>query len=149
MRDAPCDSSRVGVIISLGLTVLAALLFWLVDHLSRETLWRAKLVCLITLELSYGVIAVVFGLLSPLLWLFLYRARKQPHRRLAYARGLSLCVSVLLGLVLAEGAAAIWWKRIHRWSALPIGGWRQVAWNEKSPKLPDAPEQLKLPAGLP
>jgi lysophospholipase L1-like esterase len=134
---------------SLGVTVLAAVLFWLEDHLSQRTLWRAKLIFLIALELTYGIIAVLTVLLSPLLGLVLYRARKQRLRRPAHARILLLCVSVLLGLVLAEGAAAMWWKQSHRSAALPVGGWRQAAWTQKDGQLPRAPEQVELPADFP
>ena len=107
----------IAAAISLGVTALVALDYWLEDH-SRATVWRVKLICLIALELGYGLLAVGFGLLSPVLGFFLYRGLRQPHRRSASARCLLLCVSLLLAFALAEGTAAIWWRRIHEfWAA--------------------------------
>lgn len=135
--------------VSLGITAVVALFFWLEDHLSRATLWRARLISLIVLELAYGIMAVALGLALPLLGILVYRRHRRPEKRLAYGRCLLLCVSLLLGIVLAEGTAAVWWKRTHRSSALPIGGWEEADRKELRPRMPEALELAEPRASFP
>ncbi len=138
----------IAAAISLGVTALVVLDYWLEDH-SRATIWHVKLICLIALEFGYGLLAVGFGLLSPVLGFFLYRGLRQPHRRLASARCLLLCVSLLLAFALAEGTAAMWWQRTHQFSALPIGGRRETTVTDKQAGLPATAKNLEIPVNFP
>ncbi len=139
----------LGVAISVGFVAAVTAAYWLQDHLPRRTIWQAKLYFLIGLELVFGLIGLVTLLLTPILGLLLYRARTRRPEHSAGTRLLLLCVSMLLSLVAGEAAAAVWWHRLHRSSALPVGGWRQIQARQTDPELPAAPEKTRLPAEFP
>jgi lysophospholipase L1-like esterase len=100
------------LMIGLLPVVLAALLlfFWIRDHVPRWVYWRIGLGFLIALEVAYIAVPVLALVAAPLLVVHGLRARRrgQGRRALWLARGLLLSLSVLLGAVLSETAAATW-----------------------------------------
>ena len=52
---------------------------------------------------------------------------------------------MLISLVAAEASASVWWQRLHRSSALPVGGWGLTRAKQTEPRLPAAPEKTRLP----
>jgi lysophospholipase L1-like esterase len=97
--------------------------FWVYDHTPRWVYWEAKLIFLIALEVVYviAVVAAVVGALASGCWLL----RNRPGTtRASLGRRLLVCVSLLLSLLAAEAASAIWQRRAHRSTAMPIGGFR-------------------------
>ena len=94
---------------------------WLQSNIPRWVYWKAGLIFLITLEVAYGVTVVLTILGAVVLGFLVFRGRRVASRP-AVGRGLLLCVSLMLGLIAAETASAVWLHRSHRETALPVGG---------------------------
>jgi hypothetical protein len=137
-------AAALGAAIGVSFILLVALRYVLEDCLSPRALWQIRLVFLIVLELTYGLIATALTVAIPLLAVFIYRARKRRQTRPILARLLLLCVSLVLVLPLSELIAGAWWRQAHRTTALPVGGLDPSVPEEK-PKLPKPPEQIQLP----
>jgi hypothetical protein len=128
---------------------LAALLlvFWIRDHVPEQVYWRIGLGFLIALEFAYIAVPVIALIAAPVLGILVQRARRSGWSRPARARGLLLCVSVLLGAILSETAAAVWRVRAHRglpWTTRDAG--RKL---EGAPSPWIDPEEIALPTQLP
>jgi hypothetical protein len=99
--------------------------FWLESHLPDRVYWKGALIFLALIEIAYlsAVTAAAVGTMI-VGWLVLRARRSRRHTRGA-SQGLLLCVSILVGALLAEGTAAAWQYRAHRFSAVPAGGLRR------------------------
>ena len=138
-------SAALGAAIALAVALLAAIGFWLEDHVPSRTRWEAKLAFLLALEFAYGAIVVALLLATPVLAGSLFRARRKRRSRPAVARLLLLCCSTILILFASEGIAEAWWRRSHRTTVLRSGDSEIAPPNEEQPDLPAPPEQIKLP----
>lgn len=91
----------------VGVMALVAASLWIYDNVAPWILWRTALGFLIAVEVAYGLaLAAALGGV-PAFALALSRARKRGTRSRWAARGLALCVSILLALVLTEAGAAV------------------------------------------
>jgi lysophospholipase L1-like esterase len=128
-------------IIVLVPVVLLVLLVgaWLQDHIPIRLSWQAGLVFLIALEVAYILAAVSTIVGVPTLAFVYVHGRRIGVRRQVAARGLLACVSLLLGLLLAESACGLWLRHLRQLSVMPIGGlsrsqdsqkgmWPPVSW---------------------
>src|SRR5262245_19902377 len=114
--------------IVLAPVVLAGLLaaFWLKSLIPRWVYWKMGLLFLIAVDVAYGVIAAIAILGTLVLGILLFERRRERTSRLTVARGLLLCVSVLMGLAVAEATSAVWQIQSHRDTAMPVGGLQPV-----------------------
>jgi hypothetical protein len=130
--------------------VLACLLLgvWLGSRVPDWIYWKAAVVFLIAAELACGVVLALVVPGTLVLGFQFFRGQQTNARRAALARPLALCVSVLLALVAAEAASAIWQSRAHRFSAMPIGGFGRGTGSPVSPfRTPVA--DFNLPTDFP
>ena len=125
----------------LGPLVYALILgaYWLLDQVPKAGSWKAKLFLLVALEVVYvfAVGASLVGALALTSSFWLSRSGRGSSRT-SIGRWLLVCVSLLLSLVAAEAASAIWQRQAHRSIAMPIGGFRSE---------PRSPAQA-LPTGI-
>jgi lysophospholipase L1-like esterase len=98
---------RRALAMSLVVTALAALVFAARVRVRQQTLWQGALWFLVGLEVVYGVTVVATAVAIPALVVVLRRARRRGRRPGWAARGLLLCVSLVLGLGLAEAYAGL------------------------------------------
>ncbi|HEV3339463.1 MAG TPA: hypothetical protein VG125_03880, partial [Pirellulales bacterium] len=116
---------RLVLLVVIGVVAAPLLLgafFWLNSHIPRLAYWKASLIFLIGLEALYVIAAAVTAPAGFVIgWLLFARRRDRAGRR-KLARALLCCVSLAIGLLLAEGASALWIARSHRGSAVPAGG---------------------------
>jgi len=125
---APINVKRLALwTIGLFPIVFLILTFWvwLEGRVPTWIYWEAKLVFLIAAEGAYATMTTVAVAGALIFGFLLFWRRRSPARRAAFARPLSLCVSLLLASIAAEAACAIWQYRAHRFSVMPVGGWRR------------------------
>jgi lysophospholipase L1-like esterase len=99
--------------------------FWLKSHVPDRVYWNGVLFFLGVFEAVYLAAVTVAAAGTLLLGWLVFGARRTRQGVRLIARGLLLCVSILLGALFAEGAAAFWQYRAHRFSAMPAGGLRR------------------------
>jgi hypothetical protein len=102
------------------LIVLIALAL-LQDYVPKSVQWKAALAFVLALEVAYGATLVLTLIGALVLGVVLCR-RGRAARGPAVARGLLLCVSLIVGLLGAETASAVWLYRSHRQTPLPVWG---------------------------
>jgi hypothetical protein len=104
-----------------GVLAVAGLVVLLVARrgVSQEMLWRSKLWFLLALEAAYGTALAAALIATPALGLLLLAARRRAARP-KLARGLLLCISLLLGMALAEAGAWVWRARLERTGVLAL-----------------------------
>src|SRR5262249_31072379 len=107
--------------------VLGTLLlgFWLNRVIPEWIYWQTELVFLLAAEFVYGLTVAITVPGALLVSVFLFSPALPRPARVALARLFLLCVSLLFALLTAEAAAAIWQYRVHRASALPLGGFER------------------------
>jgi len=98
---------------------------WVDSRLPRWVYWKIGLIFLIVMEIAYGIAAVLAVLGIPVQGFFLFSRWRSRSGRVAAARGLSLCVCLLLGLLAAEAVTAVWMARARRATAMPVGGFAE------------------------
>ncbi len=111
--------------------------------------WEAELIFLIALKIAYQV-AAALSLVGTLVLGFLFvRQPGRGARRTRLARGLSLCVALLCSLLVSESVCAAWISRLHRSTAVPIGG--LAAAEHAAPRLRFSPfiPQIDLRSNFP
>ncbi len=132
----PNDRMRLGVPSVRRLAMIAIVMiplvylglngwFWLESRVPKRFYWQGALVFLVSSEVLYLSTVTAASVGTLLFGLFFLRARRRRQGELRIARGLLLCVSILVGALLAEGTAAVWQYRAHRFIAMPTGGLRQ------------------------
>ncbi len=134
----------------LPVTLTAPLLsFWIRDHVPKWVYWRIGLGFLIALEFAYIAVPVLALVAAPLLVVHALRARRrgQSRRALWLARGLLLSVSVLLGAVLSETAAATWRVWADRGLPRMTGDGGAKPKGTPSPRID--PRAITLPSDFP
>jgi len=105
--------------------LLLTLGVWLEGRVPTWIYWKAKLVFLIAAEVAYAAMMTVAVAGTLIFGFLLFWRRRIPPRRVVFARPLLLCVSLLLASIAAEAACAIWQYRLHRFSVMPVGGFRR------------------------
>ena len=121
---------RLGLLLAIAAVATALILgtsFWIQSHVPRWVFWKTGLVFLIAAEIVYCFTAaatltggLVFGAM------IIQRRRSRTSRR-KLARGILLCASLVIGLGLAEAASGIQLYLLHRNTAIPVGGLRQIS----------------------
>jgi lysophospholipase L1-like esterase len=123
--------------------------FWLESVLPGWVYWQAGLVLLVAGEIAYGaaLLLVMAGLPAFAFLMWKRWIERASLRRVA--RGLSLCLSLLLGLGVAEGVSGYWQYRRHRSSALVAGG-HATRQNAGAGTLPSSTSNdVELPSEFP
>ncbi|HEV3121968.1 MAG TPA: SGNH/GDSL hydrolase family protein, partial [Isosphaeraceae bacterium] len=115
-----------------GATAILAAAPWVEVFVSPLDMQRAVVAFLVGLEFVYGLVVAAALLGAVVLACVLYRARHLGKTQTVAARGLLACASTLVGLLLAEVAAASW-----------------EAWAHRMPALPGKSGEVALPSGFP
>src|SRR4051812_30791326 len=108
--------------LAAGITASGFLAWFALEQIPTLYYWQAGLVFSIALEAVYGMALLACLVGVPAQAVLLARARKRGRSRPAVARGLLLCVSVLLSLAMGEATAAIVRSYTRRLTAMPVGG---------------------------
>jgi hypothetical protein len=122
---------------------------WLWVNIPERMYRKGELVFLIAAEISCALTAAlsILGLL--MLGCLLLRTKKGAENRLFIARGFVLCVSLLLGLALAEAVSTVWLRRTHPASALPVEDLSQGVSTKVVRRFVDPLERVELPTKFP
>jgi lysophospholipase L1-like esterase len=136
----------VGLVPAVLIFVLT--LFWLYDHVPGWFYWKAGLVFLIALEVAYWHMVVLTFVGALVLGFLLFSGRRQ-RRHPIVSRGFLLCVSFIFGLIAAETTSAVWQRRSHERTAVPVGGLREEALRKQSSRTALIPRDIKLPTAFP
>jgi len=126
--------------------VMIVTVLWLQSVIPKWVYWKAGLIFLVVVEIAYGITMVSAVLGIPVQGLLMYRNRRSGAGRAASARGLLLCVSLLLGLMAAEAVAGVCLARSRRATAMPVGG---LTRRFRSRRLPLLPLKTGLPTEFP
>ena len=125
-RQALVRLSLLAVVLSPLVYGLILGVFWLREHIPTWAYWKAGLIFLIALEAVY-VMAFAAAVVGTLAFGVLVGRSRRGTSRGSVGRGLLACVSLLVALVAAESATAVWQIRARRTTAMPIGGFRRTA----------------------
>src|SRR5579883_2209503 len=143
------------VLLTIGLApaVLLVLigLVRLYDRIPGWVYWKAGLILLIAAEFAYGVTVALTVLGMVVLGVVWVRTPGSwtSRRRLSAARGLLLCGSLVIALVLGEAIAALWLIRARNATAMPAGGQRwKPSWQPMGP-TPEVPVAIQPPTEFP
>jgi hypothetical protein len=137
--------------IALAPVVYAVLyaILWLWANIPDQIYLKAELLLLIGAEISCAVTAALSILGILVLSCLLLRRRRSAKNRLWIARGFGLCVSLLLGLVMAEAVSTVWLRRTHRASFLPVEGLSQEDPPKVKRRFAEPLERVELPTKFP
>jgi hypothetical protein len=117
MNDGSASTSRPHRTIRLARAVVPVILvflavsvgpLWLRTFFLNPRLHGVYVVFLLGVEVLHGLLVATVPIAAIALAVALARARGRPPRRTWLVRGLSLCLSIGLGLTLAEAAAGAW-----------------------------------------
>ena len=112
------------LLVAIGLTVLilAALIVppWLRATIPEREFRRAARTVLVVAQPAYGTLVAFVSVGLAVLGVMVIRARRRDAARPVLSRLLLLCGAALAGILMAEGAAAVWMLRTHRHPALPV-----------------------------
>jgi hypothetical protein len=78
-----------------------------------------------------------------------FKRRRTPGRGTGFARPLLLCISLLLATIVVEAVSAIWQFRLHRSTAVPIGGLPLKASSVPTARFPAPVDEFVLPTDFP
>jgi hypothetical protein len=100
--------------------VIAA--FWIESNVPEWVYWKVGLIFVLGFEAAYAatIALAVPGAIGLGCRLVLGKARQWGQS--AARRGLLLCVALLCALATAEAVCAVWERRAHRATAVPVGG---------------------------
>ena len=119
--------------------------FWLDSHVPTRVFWQGALTLLVLSEVSYLSIVSAASVAAPLFALLVLRARRSRQGARRLSRGLLLCVSIVVGALLAEGTTAAWQYREHRFSAMPAGGLERDQHSDDAIRLATPAADIPLP----
>jgi hypothetical protein len=128
-------------------TILYAIL-WLSANISDQTYLKAELLLLIAAEITCAG-TVALSILGILVLSCLLLRRRSAKNRLWIARGFGLCISLLLGLAVAEAGTAVWLRRTHRVSVLPLEGLSQEDPPQVKRRFAEPLARVELPTKFP
>jgi len=130
------------------LGILAVL--WIASRTPEWVYWQIGLVFLIVMHIVFGI-AALLSLLGVLVCgvLVCVRVRRRTKGLGIVARGLLLSVSLLAALAVAEAAAGLWQRALHRHTALPVGGLRRANRRAGEVHLSELPSLDQLPSKFP
>jgi len=126
--------------------ILIITALWLQSIIPKWVYWKAGLIFLIIVEIAYGITLVLTVLGIAVQGLLMFWDRRSRAGRIASARGLLLCVSLLLGLMAAEAVAGVCLARSGRATAMPVGG---LTRRFRSRRLLVPPPNTELPTQFP
>ncbi len=155
-RMLPKASSILGVAAVRRLALIAIVMiplvyfglnawFWLDSHVPKRVFWRGALTLLILSEVSYLSIVTAASVGTLLFALLVLRARRSRRGAQRMARLLLLCVSIVVGALLAEGTTAAWQYRAHRFSAMPAGGLQRDQRSDQDMRFSAPAADIPLP----
>ncbi len=101
---------RLAILLAISVATAAGLLFggyWLQARVPAWFYWQTGLVFLIALEIAYGITVLATSLGAVVIAALLFKHRGKAPSRRKLARGLLLCGSLALGLLLAEATSRI------------------------------------------
>jgi len=136
----------VGLVPAVLILLLA--LFWLYDQIPHWFYWKAAIVFLVALEFAYWLMVALTLVGALVLGFLLFNARRERRHPLV-SRGFLCCVSLIFALVAAETASAVWQRRSHQRTAVPIGGLRGEALPTQSSGAVHIPPYIELPTTFP
>jgi hypothetical protein len=143
---------RAMMLVTVALLLVLPLVFvdWfeVKNRLPTWVFFQAELIFLNVVEFVYVAAVMVAALTIPVLvWRFGIAGRRGKPR-LAVARGLLACVSILLGLIAGEATSAILQSRSHGRVVMPVGG-QQVEPSEDEGRRLRLAENPTLPTEFP
>ncbi len=121
-RSPGITARRLGLMFGVAAVATAVMLgggYWIQSHVPRWMYWKTGLVLLIAAEITYCVTFVSILIGALVLGVLLMEKRRSRAFRRKLARGLLLCVSLAIALVLAETVGGRWLDITHRDSAIP------------------------------
>ncbi len=139
---------RLGVLLAISVVATAAVVgsgYWLHDHIPDRVAWRMGLAFLIALEIAYCVTAATALLGAALLAALLFLRRRNAAPRGRLARGLLLCMSLAITLLLAEAATAVWRRFAHTGSGITAGDLRPRSGPGRFDFAPNEAQKLNAP----
>ena len=123
--------------------------FWVQSNVPLWVYWKIGLILMIMAEVAYVAAlmiaipgTVVTG--ASLIWM-----RRERNHRLTIARWFLLCTSVVFALAMAEAASAMWQRRSHSASVMPVGGLRSIARTDPATRVTIPPREVELPTEFP
>jgi hypothetical protein len=122
---------------------------WLSARITEVMYRKAEIFLLIAAEILCALTAAVSIVGILVLGCLLFRRRRKAEGRTVMIRACALCVSLLLGLAMAEAGSSVWLRRMHRDSILPV---ENLGQNEPPPSGPRFAEPLtgiELPTQFP
>jgi lysophospholipase L1-like esterase len=140
---------RLRVLIAISVVATALLVssgYWLYDRIPEQFYWKAGVVFLIAVEFAYCVTAALTIMGAVLLLAALsFKRRRESAARRKLARGLLLCGSLAISLLLAEGTSALWARFAHAGSAVPAGAQPPAPGSRRFDFRPDAAVKVNGP----
>jgi hypothetical protein len=107
--------------------------------------WQFELVFLSALEIVYAITASATLLAVPVLCSLYFRGRQAARVQPLLARGLLCSCCLFVALAAAEALSAVWQKRSHRTTVMPVGGFRKQQLASPSLRFAAPPEPVNLP----
>jgi lysophospholipase L1-like esterase len=139
---------RLRVLFAISVVATALLVgsgLWLAARIPERYYWQAGVVFLIAVEIAYCATAAMTIVGAVVLAALLLKRRRKgtDHRKLF--RGLLLCGSLAISLLLAEAATALWMRVAHSGSAFPAGGLPQASGSGRFDFTPGATPEIAAP----
>jgi hypothetical protein len=111
--------------------------------------WKAELILLIAIEISYGIAACLSLLGVIVLSALILRVRGRRKGQPLIVRGLLLCSVLLTSLAVAELTCAVWIERSHRFSVVPVGGLEAKESSRSSARFANPRQEISLRSDFP
>lgn len=136
--------ARLAAIILPLAVVLTLLIFLANDQIDNPGFWRVALAFILTMEAAYFAATAYMVVGIPVLAVLVVRGRGGKRR--AGARLLLASLSLAIGLLAAEAAAAGWLRHAERATVVPVGGiGRKMQIDRAQMWPPVSLEDVKLP----
>jgi lysophospholipase L1-like esterase len=142
------SGKRLCVLFAIAVVGAALLLWsvlWLPARIPARFFWQTGVVFLIAVEFAYCVTAAMTIVGVVVLAALLFKRRGKRTDRGKLFRGLLLCASLAVSLLLAEAATALWVRFAHSGSAVPAGGLRAASGSGHFYFTPGATPEVAAP----
>jgi lysophospholipase L1-like esterase len=137
------------VIAAVATTLILGTFYWIQRHVPQWVFWKTGLIFLIAAEITYCIMAAATLIGALVLGALIIERRRNRTARRKLARGILLCASLAIALVLAEAASGIQLYLLHRNTAIPVGGLRQTSDTGKLELAPVAAANATAPTTFP